>query len=404
MNSRLRLVLALPAMAHIARAISYTTCKDPSVTWYNNADGLNPCQQYEKLRQLCDPRYEVPQISVSTPGNTCDSQRKDCCCNSVAFSLSMLCLNCQQGFDEYTNGIDAGKTAYGIYLNSCGPGTNETLPEIVQAAVCNQGIKLNTFNFKPFWPEGDWYYRFTEGVGNDAINNNSSDAKICDPTQTSLPTVVQHSTPASTSTITEPSSSAAPSTPSSQDQSIEVGIAPNQTEVPDSDAGRVQRLNMALLLGTLIGGLAAVILLIALIQHLLKERKKNRLRQSQRPMPDPAMLEAQSRPWTPFSDAPTRPSTERHPFESTLYLSSHESGSTSRVALFHPAPSLAPPPSSYRTSDSYSTFVPPASSRSPSPPLPTLDPSAGHHRARSREARVPLLRSRDTMSTLPSYR
>jgi len=31
-----------------------TTCKDPSVTWYNNPDGLNPCEMYGKLRAICD--------------------------------------------------------------------------------------------------------------------------------------------------------------------------------------------------------------------------------------------------------------------------------------------------------------------------------------------------------------
>lgn len=52
------IIRALLAVATLsvrdAWAVSQVTCKDPSVTWYNNADGLNPCQQYEALRRLCD--------------------------------------------------------------------------------------------------------------------------------------------------------------------------------------------------------------------------------------------------------------------------------------------------------------------------------------------------------------
>ena len=45
---------SLRVSSRASRAMSTTTCKDPSVTWYNNQDGLNPCQQYQALRQLCD--------------------------------------------------------------------------------------------------------------------------------------------------------------------------------------------------------------------------------------------------------------------------------------------------------------------------------------------------------------
>ena len=39
-----------------------TTCKDPSVTWYNNPDGLNPCEMYGKLRAICDNGCECSLI------------------------------------------------------------------------------------------------------------------------------------------------------------------------------------------------------------------------------------------------------------------------------------------------------------------------------------------------------
>ncbi|KZW03213.1 hypothetical protein EXIGLDRAFT_600934 [Exidia glandulosa HHB12029] len=160
---RLALLAVAALGVHDVWAESHTTCKDPSVTWYNNQDGLNPCQQYEALRRLCDASYEVPILSVNTPGDYCDSQLHDCCCNSVAFALSMLCLNCQQGVGTGhpgDTGIDAGTGAYQLYLNGCGAGTNKSLPATTQLAVCNTGLHLKKYQYNLFWSDGPWYARF----------------------------------------------------------------------------------------------------------------------------------------------------------------------------------------------------------------------------------------------------
>lgn len=76
--------------------------------WYTDAIGETPCRTYERLRQLCDSACEkILSLNVPTligfvdqvgdfgdvaPGDKCDSQNPTCCCNSIAWQLSMLCL------------------------------------------------------------------------------------------------------------------------------------------------------------------------------------------------------------------------------------------------------------------------------------------------------------------------
>jgi hypothetical protein len=38
------------------------------------------------------PPDEVGEFANNTPGDSCDSQVKDCCANSIAWALSMLCF------------------------------------------------------------------------------------------------------------------------------------------------------------------------------------------------------------------------------------------------------------------------------------------------------------------------
>ncbi|KZV86107.1 hypothetical protein EXIGLDRAFT_622324 [Exidia glandulosa HHB12029] len=157
----LRVFAVSAYLAVRAVAVSHTTCKDPSVTWYNDDQGLNPCQQYETIRRYCNSGYEVPVLSVNTTGSLCDTQDKQCCCNSIAFALSMLCLNCQQGVGTghppQDNGIDAAVGTYQIYLDHCGVGTNQSLPDPVQLAVCRNGPHLKHALYGLFWGKGDWY-------------------------------------------------------------------------------------------------------------------------------------------------------------------------------------------------------------------------------------------------------
>ncbi|KAF9067646.1 hypothetical protein BDP27DRAFT_900571 [Rhodocollybia butyracea] len=70
------------------------TCSGTGLNWYTNFVGESPCKTYERLRQICNPAFEVGVMSTntSTPPDVCNEQLADCCCNSIAFALAMLCL------------------------------------------------------------------------------------------------------------------------------------------------------------------------------------------------------------------------------------------------------------------------------------------------------------------------
>ncbi|EIN09045.1 hypothetical protein PUNSTDRAFT_25885, partial [Punctularia strigosozonata HHB-11173 SS5] len=69
-------------------------CPAGQTDWYTEFIGETSCTTYQRLRQLCDPEYEVREwIAASpSPGDICDSFDGRCCCNYIAFSLGMLCL------------------------------------------------------------------------------------------------------------------------------------------------------------------------------------------------------------------------------------------------------------------------------------------------------------------------
>ncbi|OBZ67475.1 hypothetical protein A0H81_12665 [Grifola frondosa] len=112
-------------------------------------------------------------MRTNTPGDNCDDQQMDCCCNSVSWALSMLCMNCQldtQSGDSI--GIDAGVGAYQMYLTRsdgtmCSPNTNQSLPTNVQSAVCNENIHLANFLYNLFWSDGPWWVCLFQGKRGD---------------------------------------------------------------------------------------------------------------------------------------------------------------------------------------------------------------------------------------------
>ncbi|GAW06418.1 hypothetical protein LENED_008346 [Lentinula edodes] len=158
------LLFLLLLVALLAKADGDVACTGTGLNWYINMVGESPCTTYERLRQICNPSYQVGTMNVNTPPDACDEQVADCCCNSVAFTLSMLCLNCQQGGSG--NGIDAGKGAYQLYLQGsrspgqwCSPITNTSLPNNIDTAVCDRNIKIiDDIRTGLFWSDGSWFY------------------------------------------------------------------------------------------------------------------------------------------------------------------------------------------------------------------------------------------------------
>ncbi|KAK0243741.1 hypothetical protein EDD85DRAFT_171673 [Armillaria nabsnona] len=167
MASLLKILFSLSFLAPYLFAQDHTQCADNGSDWYTSVAGETPCRTYERLRQICNSNYVLGALNPNTPPDTCNDQVADCCCNSIAFGLSMLCLTCQHGIGPNGNGIDAGIGAYQLYLkhgsNSfCTPNTNKSFTNDIQAAVCNNGLKIHdNFYNAIFWADGPWFYTWS---------------------------------------------------------------------------------------------------------------------------------------------------------------------------------------------------------------------------------------------------
>ncbi|KAH9846418.1 hypothetical protein C2E23DRAFT_579536 [Lenzites betulinus] len=200
-----------------------TTCASGQLDWYTSVVGESPCVTYQRLRQICNSDYQVPSFRPNTPGDNCDDQVSACCCNTVAFQLSMLCMNCQQDHlagDQI--GIDAGVGAYTLYRGGCGAGTNNALPSDIQKAVCNQNIRLDNFVYGG-WSDGSWFYVWTrENAEREHAANNDNTFTHCpnqiSPSITPTPATTNANTPAQPTSAT-PTSTPSTSTTSTPDAS-----------------------------------------------------------------------------------------------------------------------------------------------------------------------------------------
>ncbi|KAG1748044.1 hypothetical protein EDB19DRAFT_237501 [Suillus lakei] len=210
------IAMILASFLHAAAAAGgNTTCAGDLTQWYTNAVGETACETYQRLRQICNANYQVPSFRANTPGDNCDDQVADCCCNSISWALSMLCMNCQWDVNSgSTNGIDAGTGAYGMYLASCSAPVNQSLPAEVQTAVCNNGIKIANSLYGLFWVDGSWYYVYTEETAqkDEAASNNNMYNSHCPniATSTSL-------SPSTSATITLASQTPAGTTVTTSD-------------------------------------------------------------------------------------------------------------------------------------------------------------------------------------------
>ncbi|KAH9934802.1 uncharacterized protein B0H18DRAFT_1207477 [Fomitopsis serialis] len=181
-------ILVLTLYSALIAGSSAPTCYPGSDTlqWYTNAVGETPCATYQRLRQICNSDYTTPTWSIDAYTDQCDDPLSTCCCNSITWSVRMLCINCQ--WDEFgvnDPGHSAGAGAYYNYRWStgtpnsgtyCGDGYNQTLPDSLQRAVCDRGINLASFFYSVFWPDGSWDFPTfgTLAKGVLASNNNQS--------------------------------------------------------------------------------------------------------------------------------------------------------------------------------------------------------------------------------------
>ncbi|KAJ7227740.1 hypothetical protein B0H12DRAFT_1030325 [Mycena haematopus] len=173
MVQRTTLPFLLCAAAVARVAADNLSCTGTGMDWYINMVGETPCQTYQSLRQICNSQYTVGVQNINTPPDTCTDQVSGCCCNTIAFSLSMLCLNCQQNIGTGI-GIDAGTGAYTDYLNGCSNPQSFKLPTDIQTAVCNEKLKIDDDIYTNGWPDGSCVFT-SETIQKDNIvaNNNS---------------------------------------------------------------------------------------------------------------------------------------------------------------------------------------------------------------------------------------
>ncbi|RPD56169.1 hypothetical protein L226DRAFT_91823 [Lentinus tigrinus ALCF2SS1-7] len=250
-HSSLAFVLATAAISCIPGVhAGNTTCASNQLDWYTSVVGETPCDTYQRLRRICNPDYEVPGFRPDTPGDQCNDQVSACCCNTVAFQLSMLCMNCQYDTvnGDISSGIDAGVGAYSLYKGTCGVGTNHSLPTDVQKAACNENIRLDDFLYGG-WDDGSWFYIFTKqnAAKDHAANNNNTFTHCPD-----------HSSSSSYSpTAFYPGGSNGAETTSSitsSDTSI-------PTTIPDSSSNTTHRSNAGAIVGGVLGAVAGLLLL-----------------------------------------------------------------------------------------------------------------------------------------------
>uniref|UniRef100_A0A0W0FDJ8 Uncharacterized protein n=1 Tax=Moniliophthora roreri TaxID=221103 RepID=A0A0W0FDJ8_MONRR len=179
----------------MANTTGVDACLDGGLDWYSTALEETPCRTYERLRRICNPNYNVPFMTIPAPGDSCD--------------------------DDLVPGSYAKYLTHGPGL--CGTQVNKTLPDVVQTAVCRQGIKLyDAFYNRVFWDDGSWFFEWTSNFlsqQQSAFGEQAYDAACSPPSSASLSASV-FSVPSSTDTVSIPlSASTEPQTTSIVGQS-----------------------------------------------------------------------------------------------------------------------------------------------------------------------------------------
>ncbi|KZP30122.1 hypothetical protein FIBSPDRAFT_850840 [Athelia psychrophila] len=150
----------------------------------------------------------------------CIEENSACCCNNIAFALSMLCINCQSGGGSpvpntwYTTGLGGPSGTYQTYLGACSPNVNTSFPTEIQEAVCEKKIKIADDLYTIWWPSGAWYYDYLrEHMEEDFAANNNNTFTHCP--STTLNATSSISAQASATDTTSPGSTSTASTKSS---------------------------------------------------------------------------------------------------------------------------------------------------------------------------------------------
>ncbi|KAI8971135.1 hypothetical protein BD414DRAFT_426655 [Trametes punicea] len=260
------LAAVLYSGAATGRDAGNTTCASTQLDWYTNVVGETPCATYQRLRQICNVQYQVPAFRPNTPGDNCDDQVSECCCNSISWALSMLCMNCQYDLDGGPSyGIDAGAGAYGLYTATCGRPMNKTLPRDVQSAVCNEEIKIDQNLYSLFWDDGSCVYTM-ETMTKDFAATDNNTFTACN--STLKPSI-------------SPGGSSIPATPTSSSSSVAATSLLSTPQVTGNGATASSSTDLAPIIGGAVGGVAVALALVLLGFFLFRRQRR---RQGPKPL------------------------------------------------------------------------------------------------------------------------
>ncbi|KAI0734899.1 hypothetical protein C8Q72DRAFT_331174, partial [Fomitopsis betulina] len=142
----------------------------------------------------------------------------------------------------------------GIY---CGDGWNKTLPESVQLAVCQEGVRLETFLYNIFWPDGSWNFPEFEEQALQMIASPPQPLSYCQSTTQNATTTLSSAHPTNTQSVVPAAAT-----------SISAG----------SDASVVGKMDtMVAAVGGALGGALGIVVIGVIVAFLLYRRRLRRL-------------------------------------------------------------------------------------------------------------------------------
>ncbi|KZP30179.1 hypothetical protein FIBSPDRAFT_146124 [Athelia psychrophila] len=142
-------------------------------------------------------------MTAASPGFQCNEEiygaPQDCCCNSIAYALGALCINCQQGTGFEQNGLSEPAEAYTTYLNGCSPVTDGGFTATAQNLVCGSNLKIADELYKVFVSNGSWTYtQVHEEILQSFVTTGNNSFTHCSSTSTNTTASAQ---PISTNTL-----------------------------------------------------------------------------------------------------------------------------------------------------------------------------------------------------------
>ncbi|KAJ3811991.1 hypothetical protein F5876DRAFT_64338 [Lentinula aff. lateritia] len=190
------LLFLLLGVALLVKADGDVACSGTGLDWYIDMVGESPCTTYERLRQICNPSFEVGVMNVNTPPDACNEQ---VVVNKVLEQAAM--------------GLTQVKAPTSSTSRVLVHPDNGAAPS--RTRVCDRNIKIiDDIRTGLFWSDGSWFYVWSyEAISEDVgANNNNAFTHCASSTSTSASTSTSSSTPnaivssLTTSTSADPTS------------------------------------------------------------------------------------------------------------------------------------------------------------------------------------------------------